>query len=137
MSDSNNLDLQIVKTVCAIVKYNNKVCLVKKDSSDTNSLWNFPQVVVNPSEIVISALINYINKTFCLDIDTIDVNYLCNIKHKCETFFLDIDSFVVDLKPTSITEDLIDNQNWFEIEELFNIPLTAEAVTLAQVLMEC
>ena len=136
-NSNSKANSKTVKSVCAIVKYNNKVCLEPNDSKDNEHLWKFPTVVVDPSEIVISALVKYINENFKIDIDTVDVNYFCNIKHKCETYFLDIDSFIVDINSLTIKDNILNTKNWFEIENLFNVPLTAEAVTLAQVLMEC
>lgn len=134
---NSKANLETVKSVCVIVKCKNKVFLEKKDLESKEHLWKFPTVVVNPSEIVICALVNYLSKNFEIDVDSVDINYFCNIKHKCRTYYLDLDSFIVELNLEAIKEDILIKKNWFEIENLFNVPLTAEAVTLAQVLMEC
>ncbi len=138
MNDLNSVKsiLETKRTVCAIVKFGNKICLVKNDLSNDEELWTFPSIEIKQSEIVIQVLTNYIKKTYNINVKSNDVNYFCNIKHKCESFYMDIDSFIIDLDIKKVDDSLFDEKNWFEIDELFNIPLASEAITLAQVLLE-
>lgn len=129
--------LETKRTVCAIVKFGNKICLVKDDLENEEELWHFPAIELKSNEIVIQALTNYIKKEYNVNVNSNNVNYFCNIKHKCESFYIDMDSFIFDLDTEKVDKSLFSEPNWFEIDKLFNIPLTAEAITLAQVLLEC
>ncbi len=134
----NNLEnTQTLKSVCAIIKCEEKVYLENVTITNGDNIWSFPSIAVKQSEIAISALVNYIANVFSLDAKNIEINYFCNIKHKGESVFLDIDAFIVEVNLENIKNNVISKNKWFKIDDLFNIPLTPEAVTLAQVLMEC
>lgn len=133
---TESMALETKRYVCAVFFCEEKIYLVKsEDSSDLNK-WQFPSVEIKPGEIVISSLLNYIKNQCGLDVNSNNINYICNIKHKYEENYLDMDAFLINIIPEERNNSCLLKDNWVNVKDIFSIPLASADVTLAQVILE-
>jgi len=129
-------DLQIRKQMCAIVVDGEEIMLVKDKKQAVNNLFEFPKREILLKDNEVYHIFKEMKGKYGIKGKTKD-EFICNIQHSYRDFDLMMYVFVIYASKDEIKfSDELSDIEWFNINQIWKVPLAPVDVTVAQILLE-
>jgi hypothetical protein len=129
-------DLQIRKEMCAVVVDGDEILLVKDKKLVACNLFEFPKREILLKDNEVYHIFKEMKGKYGIKGKTKD-EFICNIQHSYRDFDLMMYVFVIYASKDEIKfSDELSDIEWFNINQIWKVPLAPVDVTVAQILLE-